>query len=86
MESVKGFTPLAAVDEVIPLWDQVAEGATLMAERNSTVHAAGALLTQFRFRLKVEVLVVVANPLGRVTLNEVSSMNLEEAADLTHQP
>ena len=38
--------PLAAAHEVVPLRDQVAERAALVAERDAAVHAAPALLAQ----------------------------------------
>ena len=46
VQAVDGRAPLVAVDEVVPVGDQVAERAALVAERDAAVHAARALLAQ----------------------------------------
>jgi hypothetical protein len=46
VQALTRFTILAAPHEVIPLWDEVSKGATLMAERNPTVHAPAGLTTE----------------------------------------
>ena len=49
-----------AVDEVVPVGDQVAERAAVVAEGHAAVHAAGALLAQLLDRpLQLELAVVV---------------------------
>jgi len=44
VELDEGVAPLIAVDEVVPVRDQVAERAALMAERHAAVHAACTLV------------------------------------------
>ena len=60
MEPVEGGAPLVAIDQIVPVGDQVAERTALMAERNAAVHATGALsaklvLGERRINLKVVV-------------------------------
>jgi hypothetical protein len=44
VQSFDCLLPLVAPSKVVPLWNQIAEWATLMTERNSTVHASARLL------------------------------------------
>ena len=59
VQLVDRLAPAAAVDEVVPVGDQVAERAALVAERHAAVHAARALLAQDLVGLQVEVALVV---------------------------
>ncbi len=75
-----------AVDEVVPVGDQVAERAAVVAERHAAVHAARALLAQLRDRAREQELAVVVDALGRVALGDAVPLDLQEAAELAHQP
>src|SRR6185312_4230112 len=46
VQPLDGLTPVAFPRQVVPLRDQVAERATVVAERNTAVHAASGLLLQ----------------------------------------
>jgi hypothetical protein len=48
LEALERRTPPIAVDQVVPVRDQVSERAALVAERDAAVHAAGALHLQIR--------------------------------------
>ena len=50
VQAVDGLAPLVAVDEVVPVGDEVAERAALVAEGDAAVHAARALLAQLVLR------------------------------------
>ena len=84
MELVGRLTPLAPIDEVVPVGNQVPERATLVAERNPAVHAPRALARQLLLGLELEVLVVVAHALTWVALVETDPVDLQECAELTH--
>ena len=74
-----------AVDEVVPVGDQVAERAAVVAEGHAAVHAAGALLAQLRHRPREQELAVVVRALARVPLGDAVALDLQEAAELAHQ-
>ena len=57
VQALHGVGPVVAVDEVVPLGDEVAQRAAVVAERDAAVHAARALLLG---RLLVEGLVDLA--------------------------
>ena len=86
VEAVDGLAPAVPVDEVVPVGDQVAERAALVAEGDAAVHAARALLLELvRLEGQVDLLPVVdaladGTPLGCLALD------LEEAGDLAHEP
>ena len=75
---------LVAVDEVVPVGDQVAERAALVAERDAAVHAARALLAQLLLGRRLEVLLVVAHALAGSRLSKPTRWILQEAAQLSH--
>ena len=62
MEAFQRFAPKTAVDEIVPLRNQVVDRAaaghptdelTRMAERDAAIHATGALLLEFFIRVVV---------------------------------
>ncbi len=50
VQLVDRLAPAVVVDEVVPVRDQVAERAAVVAERHAALHAARALLLQLRYR------------------------------------
>src|SRR5581483_7079810 len=44
MQPVNRFAPAAAINQIIPIGDYIAQGTALVAEGNAAVHAARALL------------------------------------------
>jgi hypothetical protein len=46
MEAIDCFLFISTEDEVIPLWNEIAQWASVMTERNSTIHATTSLLLQ----------------------------------------
>jgi hypothetical protein len=76
--------PVVAVDEVVPVRDQVSERTALVAERNPAVHAARALVAQRAVVRQREVLPVVVDPLGGIALLEADPLEAEERAQLAH--
>src|SRR6185436_13579814 len=76
--------PPVTVDEVVPVGDQVAERAAVMAERHAALHAARALRLELDERERLDELAVVADALPRVALRRVVAVVLEEAAQLPH--
>ena len=74
-----------AVDEVVPVGDEVPERAAVVAEGDPAVHAAGALVAQLcHGPLHLE-LAIVASALGGVPVRDSLAVDLEEAAELAHQ-
>ena len=78
-------SPAVAVDEVVPVGDQVAERAAVVAERHAAVHAARALLAQLLVGRGEHELAVVVRALARVPLGDAVALDLQEAAELAHQ-
>ena len=60
-----------AVDEVVPVGNQVAERAAVVAERHAALHAARALVAQLDERQRADELAVVADPLAGLALGAV---------------
>ena len=57
--------PAIAVDEIVPVGNQIPERAALVAERNAAVHAARALLPELFLRIRKVDLVPVASAARR---------------------
>ena len=84
VQLVDRLAEAVAVDEVVPVGDQVSERAAVVAKRNAALHAAGALMLQLDERQRADELAVVADALGRRPLGRVGARELLEAADLAH--
>src|SRR6185436_17995305 len=82
---VDRLAPAVAVDDVVPVGDQVAERTAVVAERHAALHAARALLAQALDGQRVDELVEVARAGARIALGLLDPGDLEEAADLAHQ-
>ncbi len=77
--------PAIAVDEIVPVGDQVPERAAVVAEGNPAVHAAGALLAQVLHRTREQELAVVVRALGRIPLGNPVTLDLQKPPQLAHQ-
>src|SRR6266536_2545619 len=86
VQLIDRFPEAVAVDEVVPVGDQVPEWATALAERDAALHAARSLPPEIGQRERADELAVVADALARVALGRVSPVMLEKAAQLAHQP
>ena len=84
VELVDRLAEAVAVDEVVPVGDEVPERAAVMAERHAALHAARALLLQLDERQRAHELAVVADALARNALGRIRAGELLEAADLAH--
>ena len=82
---VERLSPAALIDEVVPLRDQVAERAAVVAERDAAVHAARTLVLQDLVGLDELDRPVVAAALFRIALAEVDTAVLEESPRITHR-
>ncbi len=81
----RGAPPIA-IHEIVPVRNQVAERAALMAERNAAVHAARRLILQRRLLVRQRDFAPVAHALRDRARRRLLPLNLEEAGGLTHAP
>ncbi len=84
VQPLDGVAPAVLVDEVVPVGDQVAERAALVAEGNATVHAARALLAEILDREGKVDLPPVVHALGDGARRPLLALDLEKAGGLTH--
>ena len=85
MQLLDRLREAVAVDEVVPVGDQVPERAAVVAERHAALHAARALLLQLDERQELHELAVVADALAGRALGRVRARDLQEGAELAHQ-
>ena len=50
--AIERLPPAVAVDEIVPVGNQVAQRTPVMAERNAAIHAARCLILQRRFLVR----------------------------------
>ena len=77
--------PALAVDEVVPVGDEVPERAAVVTEGDAAFHAARALRAQLVVGERREELAVVARALGGIAIAGPVTLDLEEGAELAHQ-
>src|SRR5262249_42165952 len=78
------LAPAVAVDEVVPVGDQVPERAAVVAERDAALHAARALLAQAVDSERVDELLEVVRARTRIALGRLDAGDLQETAGLAH--
>src|SRR5207249_533987 len=78
--------PAAPVHEVVPVGDDVAERAALVAEGDAAIHATRALAPQHLVGCALLELAPVLEALGDGLLVNLLALVLEEAGYLTHAP
>ena len=86
VQPVDGGAPLAAVHEVVPVRDQVAERAARVAERHAAVHAALRLLAHEAVLGGRLLLRVVAQPVLDRAVRLHAAAQLQEPARVSHRP
>ncbi len=84
MELADRLVPAVAVDQVVPVGDQVAERAAAVTERHTALHAARGLRAQLRQRQRADELVEVVDALARVALRRRRPAELLERTELAH--
>src|SRR6478752_1268031 len=77
--------PAVAVDEVVPVRDQVADRAAVVTERHAALHAAGSLRAQVCERQRADELADVADALAGGAAGRFRAAKAEEGPDLAHQ-
>src|SRR5215831_5803983 len=76
--------PLVAVDEIVPVRDQIVDRAALVTERDAAIHAARRLLTVLRLRQRLDELLPAAAADIRLIIASVLALDLEKSGGLTH--
>ena len=86
VQALHGLRPVIAVHQVVPLGDEVPQGAAVVAEGDTAVHAARALLLgRFGAEGLVDLAPVAQAHLDRPPTGQVT-VELHEAGGLTHVP
>src|SRR5207247_7008071 len=76
--------PLIAVDEVVPVRDQIVDRAALVAERDTAIHAARRLLAVLGIGQRLDELLPAAAAGFRLVVTPVLALDLEKAGRPTH--
>jgi hypothetical protein len=84
VQAVYGLLPVLAVDEVVPVGDQVAQGAARVAERHAAVHAARGLAPQLLVGHRLVDVSVVPDALLYRPLRRRLASDLEESFGISH--
>ena len=84
MQPLDRLRPVAPVDQVVPLGNQVPKRAALVAKRNPTVHAPGSLMLSIFDRKRLIDLFPVAQPHVHRAAAGKLPVELQESGDITH--
>src|SRR5439155_56847 len=84
VQALDRLAPVALVHEVVPVGDDVPEGAALVAERDAAVHTPRRLLLELVLREGEIDLLPVADPLLDRARRPLLALDLEKPGDLTH--
>ena len=81
----EGLAPLVAIDQVVPVRDQIVDRAAVMAKRNAAIHAARGLGAQRRLRQGMHELPPAFLARRRLLIAAVGALDLQEPGRLAHQ-
>ena len=76
--------PAIAIDEIVPVGNQIAERASLMAERDAAVHAARRLILQHRLGDREIDLAPVVDAIGNRPRGRLLPRDFDEPGDFAH--
>src|SRR5215204_3696208 len=84
VQAVYGLLPVLAVHEVVPVGDQVSQGAASVAERHAAVHAARGLALELLVGHRLVDVAVILDALLDGPLRRRLASDLEEALRVPH--
>src|ERR671921_741742 len=84
VQAVYGLLPVLAVDEIVPVGDQVPQGAACVAERHAAVHAARGLALELLVGHRLVDVAIVLDALLDCPLRGRLASDLEEALRVPH--
>src|SRR5690606_7967260 len=84
VERLERELPVAAIDQVVPVRDDVVDRAAALAERDAAVHAARPLLRRLVVGQVQDELAVVPHARLRVFGGLLEALELEESGDFAH--
>src|SRR6202023_2102464 len=76
--------PLLAIDEVVPVRDQIVDRTALMTERDAAIHAARRLLAVLGIGQRLDEFLPAAAAALRLLVAPIAAFDLEKAGRLTH--
>ena len=86
VQPVDGLPPMGAIDEIVPVRDEVPERAALVAEGDAAVHAARRLLGELGLGPGLQDLAPVLDSRRDRPVGLLGARVLDETCDLTHGP
>src|SRR6516162_2286734 len=84
MQCLERRLPLAAIDEVVPVRNQIIDRAPVVAERDAAVHAAGRLLAGIGLGQRLDEFLPAAAPDFGLLIRPVATLYLKKAGRLSH--
>ena len=85
MQIARGFLPVAAIDEIVPVRDLIVHRAAGVTVGNAAIHAARGLGARLALREREHELVPMLDALLDRLIAAVRALVLEKAGDLAHQ-
>src|SRR5262249_1362003 len=80
----RGFFPVAAIDEVVPVRDLVVDRAAVVTIGDAAIHPARGLLARLLFGERQDEFAIILDPLLNRSVVAILALEFEEARDLTH--
>jgi hypothetical protein len=84
MQADDRLPPLVAIDQVVPVRDQVIDRAALMAERDAAIHAARGLGAQFQLRQRMHEFAPASGAHRRLGIAAIRAFDLQKSSRLAH--
>ena len=80
----RGFLPIGAIDEIVPIGDLVVDRATVVTIRDAAIHAACRLIPRRFLRQRKGEFLVIPDAVRRRRIAPIAPIDLKETGDLAH--
>src|SRR5262249_33278371 len=84
VQSIDRGAPSIAVDEIVPIGNEISQRTAAVAEGNAAIHAARGLILQAGFRKRQVDLVPVVHAIANRPRRMLLALDFDEPRDLTH--
>ena len=84
MEDFDGFAPVALVNQIVPVRNDVVDRASVMAIRDTTIHATRPLFLEFVFGQGNNEFLVILDPVSDQAIASILTRNFHETGRFAH--
>ena len=84
VQSLHRGAPLVAIDQIVPVGNQVVDRAALVTEGNAAIHAARRLFADIAIGQRMDEFAIILQPLLGLVVAALLPLDFQKAGDFSH--